>query len=103
MLRPQPGATFEQRALEVAAADGEAMEALRASVSVLLDALRCGAFVPRVETPRDSLPHACSWCAVREACRRDDSGFRRRLVASIEAAPTSAAARLWALSEGTAP
>jgi hypothetical protein len=57
----------------------------------------------RVEEPDGTDGRGCDYCSVAEACLRDDSGFRRRLVAWLAAEdPTAtpietAARRLWRL------
>ena len=84
-LKPAQGLEPVQRVLEVGAADAEAQHRFRRAVEVLLTALREGRLPPRVEDGTSGrTPQTCSWCRVREACRRDDSGFRRRLVSSME-------------------
>ncbi len=92
----------EQRELMAGGDDAEVREALEEAVAVLLTAWREGAFVPRVEEAGRSVTNpACHWCAVREACLRSDSGFRRRLVSWMDshrpgaADGAAAAAAVW--------
>jgi RecB family exonuclease len=75
----------------------------RAATAVGL-ARKMGATFPRVEeVGSKDKPGHCKYCPVAEACRRDDSGFRRRFVAWMEkgdqpAGPAESAARaLWRL------
>jgi len=52
------------------------------AVDIVGAARDSGAMFPRVEeVGSDQIPDHCKYCAVAEVCRRDDSGFRRRLVA----------------------
>jgi RecB family exonuclease len=104
-LRPEIGdAPEEAREAVVAAADLEFAAAFAEAVTTVELALGGGVAFPRVEeVGSDKLPDHCTHCAVAEACRRDDSGFRRRLVewmtiggGSTES-PEGVARRLWHL------
>lgn len=96
------------RVAVIEAGDGAAEEAFRDAVAAILAVRRTGAMFPRVEDPGspDTLPLQCRLCAVTEACRRDDSAFRRRLVAGLSGPPPEgdgaipAARRLWFLGTG---
>jgi len=79
-------------------------DALAEAVEVVGAAREAGAMFPRVEeVGSDQIPDHCKYCSVAEVCRRDDSGFRRRLVAWMEGpAPVTesaeeAARSLWHL------
>jgi hypothetical protein len=53
-----------------------------AAVQTLLGVWRTGAFFPRMTKPDGEKPNAaCQHCDVSQACLREDSGARRRLVA----------------------
>lgn len=102
-LRPDVGAVPpEARLAEVAAGDGSMIEAFAESVAAVAAARTAGAMFPRVEEAEapDRRPSHCGYCRVTEACRRDDSSFRRRLVAAMGQRSggdpvTAAARRLW--------
>jgi hypothetical protein len=62
--------------------DTEAVQGFLEAVAAVVSARRTGAMFPRVveaTRPRDRPDH-CRWCHVADACRRDDSAFRHRLV-----------------------
>jgi hypothetical protein len=63
----------------VDSADAEAAAAFATAVTTVIEAVREGTLFPRVEEPDGSEPRFCSFCPVRQACLRDDSGFRRRV------------------------
>jgi hypothetical protein len=73
------------------------------AVAAVAEAWRAGAMFARVAEPDGTDGRGCKYCSVAEACLRDDSGFRRRLVAWLAAEdPTAtpietAARRLWRL------
>jgi len=84
-LRPEIGdLPDEVRVTEVAADDESIVAAFRTSVGTIEAALAAGVAFPRVEEPRGKEAAHCVWCAVAEACKRDDSSFRRRLVELME-------------------
>lgn len=82
--------------------DTEAVQGFLTAVAAVVAVRRNGAMFPRVveaERPRN-LPDHCRWCRVADACRRDDSAFRQRLVAWMDAAdPPQGAAQhaAWSL------
>jgi hypothetical protein len=100
-LKPDVDGPETARVEQVDASDGEATSAFSEAVAAVATAIREGAFFPRVEEPDGSQPRPCSWCPVREACLRDDSGYRSRLVAWMGARDrrrarlVTAARRLW--------
>lgn len=86
-----------------------------AAASTLLTAWDAGSFPPRLRKPdSDTELHQCTWCEVKEACLRGDSGARRRIgrwageearasASSAEAdrsEPVAAAVALFHLGEG---
>jgi len=85
--------------------DTEAVQGFLEGVTAVVSARRSGAMFPRVveaDRPRNRPDH-CRWCRVADACRRDDTSFRNRLVAWMEASdppagPAEHAAKvLWRL------
>ena len=68
------------RDVRIGADDGEIEVAFRRAAGAALATWDSGSFFPRVVTPeRDEEPTRCSYCEVRDACLRGDSGARRRL------------------------
>lgn len=80
-LRPMDEGEAPARAVGVRGDDVGAAAAFHSAVRVLLQAWDAGSFFPRLTTPdgRDEGPR-CRTCDVAEACLRQDSGARRRLV-----------------------
>jgi RecB family exonuclease len=74
-----------RRQLVVSGDDQEVMAAFEQAIESLIMAIESGAYFPRVEEPGTGKESSwCRSCAVRETCLRNDSGFRRRLVAWME-------------------
>lgn len=103
-LKPELNdAPAEARDVRIASDDAELAAAFARAVSAVAQAWRAGAMFARVEEPDGTDGRGCKYCSVAEACLRDDSGFRRRLVAWLAAEdPTAtpietAARRLWRL------
>lgn len=103
-LRPDLGRAPEaERTAVVPASDPGFAAAYAEAVEAVAQALDAGTMFPRVEeVGSDRVPDHCAYCAVAEACRRDDSGFRRRLVewmarGTASSRPEAAARRLWHL------
>jgi RecB family exonuclease len=100
-LRPDLNGPEEARSVAVDASDGDAVASFSDAVAAVLAAVETGALFPRVEEPDGSESRFCDWCPVRQACLRDDSGYRDRLVAWMgardrrRARPVIAARRLW--------
>ncbi len=100
-LRPDISGPEASRLVETSPAVPEMEAAFSKAVAVIARAWRSGAFFPRVEEANGAVPSACRWCEVREACLRDDSGFRSRLVDWVGSADTGtsevarSAAELW--------
>jgi hypothetical protein len=95
------------RVLGAAGDDPELLPAFRAAVRAVLGAWDSGSLFPRLElADKPKEPPRCSWCEVRDACVRGDSGARRRLVrwaGRRNAAPSNQEAAfraLWSLGVG---
>ena len=76
----RPDLEDETRVLEVSSEDPEVPSAFRSAVRAVLSTWDSGGLFPRLEqadTNRE--PRRCSFCEVRDACVRGDSGARRRL------------------------
>ncbi len=104
-LRPDiAGAPEESRTAVIHGDEADFAAALAEAVGAVGEVREVGTMFPRVEeVGSDKLPDHCKYCAVAEVCRRDDSAFRRRLVAWMESpdpgaeAFEKAARRLWHL------
>jgi hypothetical protein len=100
----KPDLADETRVL-VAPASPADREAFEAVVRTLLAALDTGCFLPRMrQASKDVEPRACTFCEVKDACLRGDSGARARLGSWASSPPAAAplehAARsLWELGE----
>jgi hypothetical protein len=85
--------------------DPDATELFAMAVRTIFNARREGVFFPRVEEADGKKAQHCQWCRVAEACRRDDSDYRRHLVSWMGDASGSATAEeraardLWWLGE----
>jgi hypothetical protein len=76
----RPDLEDEDRVLRLAGDDPEAPPAFRATVRSILSAWDTGSLFPRLEkADTNKEPRRCSFCEVRDACVRGDSGARRRL------------------------
>jgi hypothetical protein len=104
-LKPDIGEAKEEvRSAVIRGDEPDFMAALAGAVSTVGLARREGAVFPRVEeVGKSTKPDHCKYCAVAEVCRRDDTAFRRRLVAWMVkedsgVGPAESAARaLWRL------
>ncbi len=85
-LKPDDEWTDEVRVLEVESGDDEVQRALATAIDAISAARSLGVVFPRVEEADGRPAEHCRSCPVAEACRRDDSGFRRGLVAWMSAA-----------------
>jgi len=101
-LRPEIGdAPPEARIVEVSGQNESFTEAFGNAVKAIEASLETGAAFPRVDEPRGKKAEHCGYCGVSEACRRDDSDFRRRLVELMESdeeaepGAVAAARELW--------
>jgi RecB family exonuclease len=100
------------RVLQAASEDPEVPTALRSAVRAILSAWDTGSLFPRLEqADRPVEPRRCSFCEVRDACVRGDSGARRRLAKWAAArgerrgalsAAEAALRALWSLGVGDA-
>jgi hypothetical protein len=100
-LKPDDRWDDEMRNVVVRADDEETVALFEEAVRTIAEGRVRGIAFPRVEEADGRNAEHCSYCRVAEACRRDDSGFRRRLVEWMDAASTSddrdeeAARELW--------
>jgi len=101
-LRPDIGvAPPEARIVEASAEDSALTDAFNEAAEAIDACLTAGLVFPRVEEPNRKKAAHCDTCQVAEACRRDDSVFRRRLIELMETEDDSAdetlvaARRLW--------
>ncbi|HSN57196.1 MAG TPA: PD-(D/E)XK nuclease family protein [Candidatus Sulfomarinibacteraceae bacterium] len=101
-LKPVIDGEEDTRTVSLASDDPEAVRLFTDAVAAVAEARLLGVVFPRVEeADSDDVPAHCRYCAVAEACLRDDSRFRRRLVdlmagSGEEGSPAEAAARrLW--------
>jgi RecB family exonuclease len=97
------GAPEEARHVRIQGDDAALSAAFSNAVAAVAATWRSGAMFARVEEPNREDGRGCAFCSVKEACLRDDSAVRGRLVAWLTAAdPTeapieAAARRLWRL------
>jgi len=90
-LRPDIGAAPpEARIVEASADDSALTDAFNEAVEAIDACLTAGLVFPRVDEPNRKKAAHCATCQVVEACRRDDSVFRHRLVELMEAEDESA-------------
>ena len=68
------------RELVVDGDDEVLVEPFTTAIRTISTARAEGVAFPRVEEADGKTAEHCSYCAVAEACRRDDSAFRRDLV-----------------------
>ena len=86
----KPGVPAHAVRLPVDAEDTELAERFAGALRAVLAVWQRGSFFPRLVDGSQDEPRACTWCDVREACWRGDSGARRRL-ADWAAAPADSA------------
>ncbi len=99
-LKPNEEWAEEVRVLALGGDDEKAAELFENAVQTIDRARESGIAFPRLEEADGKSAGHCLYCAVAEACRRDDSAFRRDLVrwmgASNECGVAADAARdLW--------
>jgi hypothetical protein len=70
----------EIRELTIDGNDDELIEAFEAAVRIIAAARAAGVAFPRLAEADGSTADHCNICGVAEACRKDDSTFRRNLV-----------------------
>ena len=91
----------ECRVAEAEASEKRLIAAFDVAVGVIEESLAAGVVFPRVDEPAGGKADHCRYCPVAEACRRDDSCFRGRLVELMESDRVAAseaegiARRLW--------
>jgi len=79
-LKPNEDWTDEMREVVVDGDDDLLVEPFTTAIRTIATARAEGVAFPRVEEADGKKAEHCSYCAVAEACRRDDSAFRRDLV-----------------------
>jgi hypothetical protein len=101
-LKPKIGdAPADARVVEASGADEELRGAFHEAVATIDLGLMAGIAFPRTDEPKGRRAEHCTFCPVSEACRRDDSTFRRDLVELMEEGPAPTetslmiARRLW--------
>ena len=76
----RPDVEDDHRSFSVTAQDVPFLNAFASVVRTVLQTWDSGGFFPRLEKPDEpEEPSRCSYCEVRQACLRGDSGARRRL------------------------
>ena len=100
-LKPDDRWTDEMRSAIVRGDDKDVVERFEGAVRAIAEGRSRGIVFPRLEEADGKNAEHCRFCRVAEACRRDDSGFRRRLVqwmqgeVETEDRNVGAARRLW--------
>lgn len=84
-LKPDDRWTDEMRNVIVRGDDEEVVERFEGAVRAIAEGRARGIVFPRLEEADGKNAEHCRFCRVAEACRRDDSGFRRRLVEWMQA------------------
>ncbi len=79
-LKPDDLWEEEMRNVVVCGDDEELVEPFDVAVRTIAEGRARGIVFPRVEEADGKNAEHCSYCRLAEACRRDDSGYRRRLV-----------------------
>ena len=79
-LKPKDDWKDEIREIEISGNNRDFVEPFEGAVRAISEARSHGVVFPRVEEADGRSAVHCSYCAVAEACRRDDSAFRRSLV-----------------------
>ena len=79
-LKPGEGWSDAVREIVIGGNDETLVEPFAEAVRVVAAARAEGIAFPRVEEADGTDAKHCGYCAVKEACRRQDSGFRRDLV-----------------------
>ncbi|MCW8985709.1 MAG: PD-(D/E)XK nuclease family protein, partial [Thermoanaerobaculales bacterium] len=84
-LKPDDRWTDEMRSVIVRGDDEEVVARFEEAVRTIAEGRARGIVFPRLEEADGKNAEHCRFCRVAEACRRDDSGFRRRLVDWMQA------------------
>jgi hypothetical protein len=79
-LKPDDRWGGEVRNVVIRGNDKDVVERFETAVRAIADGRARGIAFPRLEEADGKNAEHCRYCRVAEACRRDDSGFRRRLV-----------------------
>jgi hypothetical protein len=88
-LKPGETWTAEMRSLTVDGEDEALAVSFATAVRTVAAARAQGTAFPRLEEADGKTAKHCGYCPVAEACRRDDSTFRRHLVAWMQGAAES--------------
>ncbi len=83
-LIPDVDGNDEARHVTVRGDDEEVVASFAEAVRTIGDGRQAGVVFPRIEEADGRAGQHCSYCRVAEACRRDDSRFRSRLVAWMQ-------------------
>jgi hypothetical protein len=83
-LKPDDRWDDEMRNVVVHGDDEEIAVSFERAVRTIAEGRAHGIAFPRLEEADGRNAEHCTYCRVAEACRRDDSGFRRRLVEWME-------------------
>lgn len=95
-LRNKSGAPDGAYAMGLAHED-PSIDAFRQTGGELLAAREAGLAFPRMEKPNGKPGRHCAWCELAEACSREDSGARRRLMEQLAHSDETLLAGLWSL------
>jgi CRISPR/Cas system-associated exonuclease Cas4 (RecB family) len=79
-LKPNEDWTDEMREVVIESDNDALVEVFSTAIETIVTARAEGVVFPRVEEADGKTAEHCSYCAVAEACRREDSAFRRDLV-----------------------
>ncbi len=79
-LKPKDDWKDEIREIAIDGDNADDMEVFETAIRTIVQGRSVGIAFPRVEEADGRAAKHCSYCAVAEACRRDDSAFRRDLV-----------------------
>jgi hypothetical protein len=79
-LKPDDRWGDEVRNVVISGDDEQSVRSFEAAVQAIAYGRARGIAFPRLEEADGRSAEHCRYCRVAEACRRDDSGFRRRLV-----------------------
>ena len=100
-LKPDDRWTDEMRNVIVRGDDEEDVNRFEGAVRAIAEGRARGIVFPRLQEANGKIAEHCRYCRVAEACRRDDSGFRRRFVLWMEGETATddrgmeAARKLW--------
>jgi hypothetical protein len=84
-LKPDDSWTVEMRNAIVRGDDERVVDRFQGAVEAIARGRARGIVFPRLEEADGKSAEHCRFCRVAEACRKDDSGFRRSLVQWMQA------------------